>query len=90
MELVLRDILKIRASEMAFPGVFKSYFPPRTTCCFVRNYTCKTGNNATEMSQAFHDITRIEHFTILFVGAYVLLTVIMVEGDESSRLRMAN
>ena len=24
-----RDILKFRVSEMAFPGVFKRYFPPR-------------------------------------------------------------
>ena len=28
-------------------------------------------------------------FTILFDGAYILLAV-MVEGDESSQLRMAN
>ena len=30
------DILKFRISEMAFAGVFKRYFPPRTPCCFVR------------------------------------------------------
>ena len=30
------DILKFRVSEMAFAGVFKRYFPPRTPCCFVR------------------------------------------------------
>ena len=76
---------------------------------------CKTGNNAVEMSQAFHDIAWLQTlkltfhrskpvckicaqchsklgnwcFTILFDGAYFLLAV-MVEGDESSRLRMAN
>ena len=27
-----RDILKFRVSEMAFSGVFKRYFPPRTPC----------------------------------------------------------
>ena len=76
---------------------------------------CKTGNNAVEMSQAFHDIAWFRTlkltfhrskpvykicvqchsklgnwcFTILFDGAYFLLAE-MVEGDESSRLRMAN
>ena len=36
-----RDILKFRVSEMAFSGVFKSYFPPRTPC-FFRENTRKT------------------------------------------------
>ena len=31
-----RDILKVRVSEITFPGVFKRYFPLRTPCCFVR------------------------------------------------------
>ena len=31
-----RDILKFRVSGMAFPGVFKRHFPPRTPGCFVR------------------------------------------------------
>ena len=31
---------------------------------FCQN-TCKTGNNAAEMFQVFHDITRFEHFTDL-------------------------
>ena len=31
-----RGILKFRVSEMAFPGLFKRYFPLRTLCCFVR------------------------------------------------------
>ena len=30
-----RDILKFRVSEIAIPGVFERYFPPRTPCCFV-------------------------------------------------------
>ena len=50
-----RDILKIRVSEMAFPGVFKRCLPPRTPPLFRQN-TYKTGNNVVEMSQAFHDI----------------------------------
>jgi len=31
-----RGILKFRVSEIAFPGVFKRYFPPQMLCCFVR------------------------------------------------------
>ena len=31
-----RDIWKIRVSEMAFSVVFKRYFPPWMSCCFVR------------------------------------------------------
>ena len=31
-----RDILRLRVSEMVFPGVFKWYFPPWTVCCFIR------------------------------------------------------
>ena len=31
-----RHILKFRVSEMAFPGVFKRYFPLRMLCCFVK------------------------------------------------------
>ena len=51
---------------MAFPGLFKRYFLPWTPCCFVRLHTrLKTGNNAVEMSQAFHDIVRFERFTDL-------------------------
>ena len=36
LETSKRDILKFRVSEMALPGVFKRYFPPRKPCCFVR------------------------------------------------------
>ena len=56
-----RDILKFRVSEMAFPGVFKRYFPLQKPCCFVRKHA-RLGT-AIEMSQAFHDIARFEHFT---------------------------
>ena len=68
-----------------------------------RQNICKTGNNTVGMSQAFH-IARFERFKyafnviqnwetdalqILIDGAYFLLAV-MVEGDESRRLRIAN
>ena len=34
-----RDILKFRVSEIAFPGVFKRYFPSRTPYVFVVIHT---------------------------------------------------
>ena len=97
-----RDILKFRVLEMPFPGVFKRYFPLQTPCCFIRKHA-RLGT-AIEMSQVFHDIALFERvtpclymhsklgsgcFTILFHGAYFLLAV-MVEGDKSSQLRVAN
>ena len=56
----LMDILKFIVSEMAFPGVFKRYFPPQMLCCSVR---ILTGNNVFTMSQGFHDIVWFECFT---------------------------
>ena len=69
-----------------------------------------TGNNAVEMSRAFHNITQFECFTDLNLFKYsfdviqtwemdvlqfylmvlIFLLAVMVEGGESSRLRMAN
>ena len=57
-----RDILKFRVPEIAFPGIYKRYFPPGGAMLFGQN-THKTGNNAVKMSQAFHNITRFECFT---------------------------
>ena len=76
---------------------------------FCQN-TRKTGNNALEMSQVFHNITQFECFTDLNLFKYsfdviqtwemdvlqfylmvlIFLLAVMVEGGESSRLRMAN
>ena len=75
-----------------------------------RQNTGETRNTPSKVSQASHDVVRLERFTvlnlfkyafnviqnwktdalqILFDAAYFLLAV-TVEGDESSRLRMAN
>ena len=72
MELALRhkflraeassDILKFKVSKILFPGVFRRYFPDADAMLFRQN-TRKTGNNAVEMSQAFHNMARIERFT---------------------------
>ena len=59
-----RNILKLRVLEITFQGVFKTYFPPRMPLLFHQN-THKTGSNAVEMSQVFHDITTFKHFTDL-------------------------
>ena len=73
---------------------------------FFRCNTHNTGNNAVKMSQVFHNMAQFKcftgltcvqchsklgngYFTMLFDGASFLLAV-MVEGDESSRLKMAN
>ena len=58
-----RDILKIRVSEIAFPGVFKVFLT--TDATLFRQDTCKTGNNAIKMSLAFQDIAQFERFTDL-------------------------
>ena len=50
------DILKPRVSEIAFPGGFHEVFSTMDAMLF-RQSARKTGNNAVEMSQAFHDIT---------------------------------
>ena len=49
-----RDILKIRVLEMAFPGVFRRYFPPWTPCCFVRIHA-RLGTNPSKCSR--HSMT---------------------------------
>ena len=55
-----RDILKFIIPKMAFPGVFKRYFPPQMICCLVR---ILTGNNVVTMSKGFHDIVQFKYFT---------------------------
>ena len=65
MAVASRDILNFRDLEMAFPGVVKRYTVISTadTMLFHHN-TCKTGNNAVEMSQAyFHDFAQFKRFT---------------------------
>ena len=50
-----RDVLKIRASEMAFPGVSRGIFH-RGRHVVLSEYAQETGNNVVEMFHAFHDI----------------------------------
>ena len=87
---------EIQSFEMAFPEVFKRYFP------LVSSEYTKTGNNAFEMSQAFHRHRTVQTFhrsnpvyicvqchsklgngcfTILFDGAYVSLAVWYMQKD---------
>ena len=93
-----RDILKFRVSEMVFPVVFKRYFPPRMPCWFIRIHArlgtmpSKCPRRSTSHGLNMHSMsfkTGKRMLLISFDGAYFLLPI-MVEGDESSRLRMAN
>ena len=88
---------------------FQEVFSNADAMLFCQN-TRKTGNNAGEMCQATHDITRFENFTDLNLFKYsfnviqnwetnvlqfysmelIFLLAVMVEGGESSQLRMAN
>ena len=47
---------------MAFAGVSKRYFPPWTPHVWFCQNTHKTGNNALEKSEVFHNITQFERF----------------------------
>ena len=68
-----------------------------------RQNTCKTGNNAVEMSQTFQDIecfTDLNLFKYSFnviqnwetdaLQFYLIVLIFIVERDESSWLRMAD
>ena len=65
----IRDSLEFRVSEMPFPGVLKRYFSTADALLLCQN-TCKTGNNAVKMSQAFHDVAQFECFTDLNLFKY--------------------
>ena len=95
------DILEFRVLEMPFPRGLKTYFST-ADAMLLRQNTRKTGNNAVKMSQTFHDTTWFERLTDLNLFNYALnvihhhysmvlfLLAVMVEGDESSWLRITN
>ena len=72
-----RDILKFRVLEMPCPGVFKRYFPPQTPCFFIRIYTRIQDweRHRQKMSQAFHNIAQLEHFTDLNLFKYMFSVI---------------
>ena len=73
-----KDILKIRVSEMAFPGFPRGIFH-RGRHVVSSEYT---GNNAIEMSQAFQDIARFERFTDLNLLEYAFNVIQNWETDS--------
>ena len=87
-----RDILKFRVSEIAFSGDSRGIFH-RERHVFSSEYTqdldqCRSKcPRRSTTSLSFKTGNRC--FPILFDGAY-FLSAVMVERDESSRLRMAN
>ena len=64
-----RDILKMRVSEMAFPGVSRGIFH-RGYHVVLSEYAQQTGNKVVQMSHAFHDIAWFERFTDLNLFKY--------------------
>ena len=63
-----RDILKFSLGNGIFRD-FQEVFSTADAMIFCQN-THKTGNNAVEMSQAFHDIAWFERFTDLILFKY--------------------
>ena len=59
-----RDVLKIRVSEMAFPGVSRGIFR-RGPHFVLSEYAQETGVEMSLPSHAFHDIAWFERFTDL-------------------------
>ena len=91
----------IQSLANAISRDLKTYFST-ADAMLLRQNTRKTGNNAVKMSQTFHDTTWFERFTDLNLFNYALnvihhhysmvlfLLAVMVEGDESSWLRITN
>ena len=65
---------------MTFAGVFQEVFSTTDSMLFRQN-SCKTGNNAIEMSQAFHDIARFEHFKDLNLFKHAFNVIQNCERD---------
>ena len=63
-----RDILNLESWKWCFEG-FSRDISTEDTILFCQN-TCKTGNNAVEMCQAYQDITRLECFIDLHLFKY--------------------
>ena len=63
---------------MAFPGVSRGIVHHE---CHVVLSSSKTGNNVIEMSQAFHDIARLERFTDLNLFKYEFSVIQNWETD---------
>ena len=81
-----RDVLEFRVSETPLPGVFKRYFSSADAMLLCQN-TRKTGNNAVEMFQAFHDTAPFKRFTGLNLFKYVF-NVIQKKGKRKESLQL--
>ena len=87
-----RDILKYRVIEMAFPGVFKRHFPPRTPCCFVRIHT-RLGTMPSKCIPRYRTVYtfhRSKLWICIQCHSKVGNGILFDGGDESNLLRMAN
>ena len=66
---------KLESRQSPFPGFSRGLYSTADAMLFWRN-TGKTGNNAVDMSQVFHDIARFERFTDLNLFKCVVNVVI--------------
>ena len=64
----IRDISNLESQKCHFQGFSRVFFTADAMLLYQN--TCKTGNNAVEMSQAFQDIAQFECFTDLNVFKY--------------------
>ena len=101
-----RDILKFWSLRNGISRGFKRYFPLRTPCCFIRIHVhVRLGKiplihniawfepftNLSLFKYAFNVIQNWEADVLQFYSmVLIFLLAVMVEGYESSRLRMAN
>ena len=80
-----RDILKFRVSKMTFSGVFKRYFPPLTP------HLSDCTKDWEQCYQSVPDLNLFKHYAFSVIQNWntdALQFSSMVEGDESSLLRM--
>ena len=65
--MLLKNILRFRVSEVAFPGVFKRYPPLRMLCCLLETMPSKCRRRS--------DIPRFERFTDLNLFKYAFYVI---------------
>ena len=80
---------EILRTKMAFPEVFKRYFPLRTPCCFVRinarlgTMLLKCPRHSTDIAQfkRFTDLTKFKYaFNVIQNGKRLLYNNILFDG----------
>ena len=76
-----RDILKFSLENAISRGLWEVF----SDAMLFRQNTCKPGNNAVEMSPAFHKIARFERFTDVNLLKYVFN---IIQNWETNALKI--